>query len=262
MNITFFKDPIGKRLFILAILNSIILTLYSKLTNYHQGTKDSSSAMLEKLGTLEIETIFHILPSLAFALSFLLFILNTGDFVYNEFETKGVIVLTRLQNKKIWYWRMMFNIFKLCFFYLAVLFFSVFFIGILLGYSIEFTYLKEVLLLYILSLLTCTAFSVLSNIVCFITRSGLGYVLVITIYFVSLFSSAFIYDVFPTYKKWLMWFPTSQQILSWHDLPFSLGESTLNLEFYTLEFSFIYLFVLNIIVGLWLYKIVQRYEIY
>ncbi|MBO0588369.1 hypothetical protein [Sporosarcina sp. E16_8] len=262
MNIAFFKKPIGKRLFILAVLGGILLALYFKLTNFNKDNRDLSVAILEDLGTLEIETIFHVLPALVFALPFLLFILNTGDFVYSEYETKGVIVLTRLQDKRIWYWRMMFNIFKLSFFYLAILFISFIFTGILLGYSVEFTYLKEVLFLYILSLLTWTAFSVLSNVVCFITRSGLGYVSVITIYFVSLFSSAFIYDVFPTGQKWIIWFPTSQQIISWHDFSLNLGESAFRLGSYTLEFSFVYLFVLNIIIGVWLYIVIHRYESY
>lgn len=262
MNIEFFKNPIGKRLFILAILSGILLPPYFKLTNFNKDNLDLSMAILEYLGTLEIETIFRVLPVLAFALPFLLFILNTGDFVYNEYETNGVIVLTRLQDKRIWYWRMQFNIFKLSFFYLAILFTTFFFTCILLGCLVEFTYLKEVLFLYILSLLTWTAFSVLSNVVCFITRSGLGYVLVITIYFISFFSAAFIYEAFPTSQKWIMWFPTSQQIVLWHDLSLRLGESTFRIESYTLWFSCVYLFVLNIIIGVWLYAIIQKYESY
>jgi len=262
LNISFFKNPIGKRLFIFAILSGSLLALYFKPTTFNPNNRNLSLAILEDLGTLEIESVFHVLPVLAFALPFLLCILNTGDFVYTEYETNGIMILTRLQDKRLWYGRMMLNIFKLIFWYLAILFASFFFTGILLGYSVEFSYLKEVIYLFIFSLLTCTAFSLLSNVVCFITRSGLGYISVITIYFVSLFSSAFIYDVFPTSQKSIMWFPASQQIISWHDLAFKLGDSAFVLESYTLEFSFVYLLVLNIILGVWLYTVIRRYEIY
>lgn len=262
MNIVFLKNEIGRRLFFLAIFCGLLLALYFTLVSFIDLNEGLSIAIVEGLGALEIETVFQILPVLAFSLPFVLFIMNTGDLMYSEYATKGSFILTRLQDKKIWNQRMLLNVFKLSFMYLLVLFSTFIFTCIVIGYSIEIANIKEVMLLFLFMLLTYIAFSLLSNVVCFLTRSGLGYVTVITLYFVSLFSSAFIYDAFPTSEKWIIWLPTSQQIISWHDIPLTLGANLFYIESFTLEFSFFYLLIINVIIGVWLYMVIQRYESY
>lgn len=252
-NMSIFRNGIRNTLFLLPILVGMMVTTYSYLL-MPKYEEDTFGVLIATIGSLNINTIFLIIPVFAYSLPFLSFIMITGDLIYKDYVDMGMLILPRLQKKKRWFFNSVKELSIFSGLFLLLIFFSSTLMNIYFGYQFKMDSVYEIITLFLLMFFFFLTSSMISNLICFATRSGLGYVFVITFYFLSIFLSGFLYEWAPSYLKIIPWLPTTHSLLTWHS-----GYETSFLNF-PLWFSFIYLLVGFTIVSIVLYTIMQRYE--
>ena len=194
-----------------------------------------------------------------FSLPYILFIMCTGDSLFKEYAEKGAMILTRLKSKRKWFIQNIIDVSILSSIFLLILFVSSALTNRMFGHNLQLDYWLEMIVLFVLMFLFFIVFSLLSNIVCFVTKSGLGYVVVITMFFLSMFTTAFIHEWFSDYLNIITWLPTSHLVITWHD-NFAQSQSSEIGTNFSIWFSVVYLLIALLGSCAWLYKVIKRHE--
>lgn len=247
----------NKKLIINSLLCSIVLTLYGYLLRYHQNNMTIFEATIVTFNFLEFDLLRTIIPIFVFSLPFISFISFSGDMIYREFFERGGILLTRIQHKKLWFAKMMGELSKESALFCFILIITTAVIHLFLGYNFEFHFFRETVFLGFLLLLFFIMMATLSNIVCFLTKSSLGGIVAIALFYTSIFIVAYIYEWHSSLLFMIKWLPVSQIIISWHS-----ELTVLNNVSFTLGFSYLYLLISVSVLSGVLYKIFEKAENY
>ena len=247
----------NKNLILNSLLCSIILILYVYLLKYYQNSMTVFEATIITFNFLEFDLLRTIIPIFVFSLPFISFISFSGDMMYREFSERGGVLLTRIQYKKIWFIKMMGELLKESTLFCFILITTTTVIHLFLGHNFEFRFCCETIFLLFLLLLFFIMMATLSNIVCFLTKSSLGGIVVISLFYASIFIVAYLYEWHSDLLFMIKWLPVSQIIILWHsDL------TGLNNVSFTLKFSYLYLFIGIFVLSGILYKIFEEAENY
>ena len=246
-----------KRLLIHALTCAIVLTVYSYLIGNLQQEGSMFEATLSMFNVVEFDFLQTIIPIFIFSLPFISFIYLNGDKIYRDYFERGELVLTRIQRKRIWFVKMMSELLKESTLFCSGLIMMTLGLSVFLGYHFELYLFEEVAILFGLLVLFFSLMTLLSNLVCFLTKSSLGGIVTITVFYASFLMVAYLYEWHPSFLFMIKWLPVSQIVMSWHTELMALTHTS-----FTFSFSFVYLLVGLLVCSGVLYHVFKKTENY
>ena len=91
----------------------------------------------------------------------------------------------------------------------------------------------------------------------FLTKSSLGGIVTITVFYASFLMVAYLYEWHPSFLFMIKWLPVSQIVMSWHTELMALTHTS-----FTFSFSFVYLLVGLLVCSGVLYHVFKKTENY
>ena len=246
-----------KRLLIHAFFCSIVLIVYAYLIGNFQKEGTLFEAVLLTFNVVEFDFLQTIIPIFIFSLPFISFISLNGDKIYRDYFERGELVLTRIQRKRIWFVKMMRELLKESTFFCLGLIIMTACLSFFFGYHFEFYLFEEVVILLGVFILFFSLMALFSNLVCFLTKSSLGGIVTITVFYASFLMVAYLYEWHPSLLFIIKWLPVSQIVLSWHSELMALTQTN-----FTFSFSFVYLLAGLLVLSGLFYQVFKKTENY
>ena len=246
-----------RRLLIHACSCSIVLTVYAYLIGNFQKEGNLFEAVLLTFNIVEFDFLQTIIPIFIFSLPFISFISLNGDKIYRDYFERGELVLTRIQRKSIWFVKMISELLKESTLFCLSLIAMTACISFFFGYHFEFYLFEEVVILLGVFILFFSLMALFSNLVCFLTKSSLGGIVTITVFYASFLMVAYLYERHPSFLFMIKWLPVSQIVLSWHTELMALTHTN-----FTFSFSFVYLLAGLLVLSGLLYQVFKKAENY
>ncbi|MDQ0884719.1 hypothetical protein [Peribacillus sp. V2I11] len=258
----------NKKSIFFTIAIGIFLGFYfSPYMNITNAEKDIISIIIFSYGHLEISGINNVLPVLIWIFPQVFLMHKLGGYISDYISLFSVYIFTRTNNRVAWVLKLFGDLLLKVSIYYSLQFIGVFIVILINRVDmINFTIVKDIILVYLLVVLSGYFLVVLTNVLSTLLKSNYSYIIILFLYVLSIFSAGVIYNHFPDKLYFIKYIPFFQSLITWHDSGTFLLKYTnllnLSIEGFTIIYSLIYLIVCSVLVITYFSIRIKRLDIY